>query len=386
MATRDSTGMDVRLTAAVSDEDLNVVEFCREQGISRSTFYKWRARYRSEGLAGLEERSRRPKTTGPRLSSDIEERMVELRKSLTEDGLDAGPASIRSYLVSERWEQIPSEATIWRTLTRRGFITPQPQKRPRSSYRSFTFGRVNECWQGDHYEWSLADGTGVEIIDFLDDHSRTVVESRAVPVATCQNAWDAFVGGAERWGLPSNLLTDNDLVYSGKRRNITVAFEANLRRLGINPIASSVYHPQTCGKVERFHQTAQKWLDARPPAHTLDELNQLLETFTHYYNYHRPHRSLSGATPAAVHRNGPKAGPAQRPLTTPQRITTAKVAVDGTVWSQPWRIALGRAHTGQQVTVIIDDHQGYVFANDQLLRQLTLDPTRQHQPLYRKRT
>lgn len=378
--------MDVRLTAAVADYGLNVAGFCREQGISRSTFYKWRARYRNEGLAGLEERSRRPKTTGPRLGSDIEERIVELRKSLTEEGLDEGPASIRSYLINERWDSVPSEATIWRTLTRRGFVIPQPHKRPRSSYLSFTFGRVNECWQGDHYQWSLADGTGVEIVDFLDDHSRVALVSRAVPVATCQNAWNAFIDGAQRWGLPSHLLSDNDLVYNGKRRNITVAFEANLRRLGINPIASSPYHPQTCGKVERFHQTAQKWLRARPPADTLDELNQLLDTFTHYYNYHRPHRSLASVTPAAIHRTGPKAGPADRPLTTPQRITTARVTVDGTVWSRPWRIAVGRAHAGRQVTVIIDGDHAYVFAEDQLLRQLTLDPTRQHQPLHRKRT
>lgn len=380
---RKSTPMDVRLTAAVTGAGLNVAEFCREQGISRSTFYKWRARYGSEGLAGLEERSRRPNTAGLGMALQVEGRIVELRKELIGDGLDAGSASIRQYLIAEGVEGVPSEASIWRALGRRGFITAQPQKRPRSSYRSFTFEMVNGCWQLDHYDWALADGTKVQIIDVIDDHSR-MAHARAVPVVTGGDVWDTFLETAQQWGLPSMVLTDNGLVYNGHRRNITVAFETNLRLLGIKPISSSPYHPQTCGKVERFHQTEQQWLRARPPAATLTELNQLLDQFIAIYNHHRPHRSLNGATPAATHNTGPKAGPADRPLTTPQRITTARVAIDGTVWSRPWRIALGRPHAGREVTVIIDDDQGYVFADDQLLRRLTLDPNRQHQPLHRR--
>ena len=378
---RESTPMDVKLTAAVADDDLNVAEFCREQGISTSTFYKWRNRYREEGLAGLEERSRKPKSAGPRMAAAVENRIVELRKSLSEEGLDAGSATIRFHLVNENFDPVPSEASIWRALHRRGFITPQPEKRPRSSYRSFVFDRVNGCWQIDHYDWFLADDTGVEIIDIIDDHSRAVPVSRAVPTATCENAWKTLLEGAETWGLPANTLNDNDLVYSGKLRNMTVSFEANLRLLGINPITSTPYHPQTCGKVERFHQTEQKWLLARPPAATIEELNQLLDTFNHIYNHQRPHRSLNGATPHSVWTTGPKAGPANRPLTTPKRVTTGRVATDGSVWSRPWRIAVGRAHAGTPVTTIIDGNQAYIFAGDTLLRHLTLDPDRKYQPL-----
>jgi transposase InsO family protein len=372
--------MDVRLLAAVADDGLNVAEFCRDQGISRSTFYKWRVRYRTEGLAGLEERSRRPNTVNPRIAAQLEDRIVELRKLLSEEGLDAGSVSIRQYLVGEGIDPAPSVASIWRALHRRGFITPQPAKRPRSSYRRFTFETVNGCWQIDHYDWSLADGTSIQIIDVIDDHSR-MAHARAVPVVTGPNVWDTFLEIAQQWGLPSTVLTDNGLVYNGHRRNVTVGFETNLRLLGINPISSSPYHPQTCGKVERLHQTEQKWLRARPPASTLNELNQLLDDFTAIYNYHRPHRSLQGATPATIHHQHPKTGPADRPLTGAKRITTARVTVDGTVWSRPWRIAVGHAHAGREVTIIIDQDQGYVFADDQLLRHLTLNPTRQHQPL-----
>ncbi len=373
--------MDVKLVAAVADGSLNVSGFCVEQGISRSTFYKWRNRFRVEGLAGLEERSRTPTSASPRMAADVENRIVEIRKELSEAGLDAGPATIRVHIANEDFDPVPSEASIWRALHRRGFITPQPEKRPRSSYKSFTFERVNECWQIDHYDWWLADRTDVQIIDSIDDHSRLVPISRAVPTVTCRNAWETLLEGAEKWGLPANMLNDNGLVYSGKLHNVTVSFEANLRLLGINQINSSPYHPQTCGKVERFHQTEQKWLRARRPAATITELNQLLDEFNHIYNHNRPHRSLHGATPLTVWNTGPKAGPANRPLTTPKRITQGRVATDGTVWTRPWRIAVGRAHTGTPVTTIIDDDQAYIFNGDTLLRHLTLDPTRQHQPL-----
>jgi transposase InsO family protein len=372
--------MDVKLVAAVADDSLNVKRFCEEQGVSRSTFYKWRSRYREEGLAGLEERSRRPENVQPRMATGIEGRIVELRKRLTEDGLDAGPATIRSHLVNEAWDSVPSEASIWRALTRRGFITSQPQKRPKSSYKSFVFGRVNECWQVDHYDWHLADGTPIQIVNILDDRSRTV-HSEGFTVMTCETAWEAFIHAGEEWGLPGMVLTDNDLVYNGSRRNVTVAFENNLMVLGIRPIASSPYHPQTCGKVERYHQTEQKWLEARPPAERIDELNQLLKAFNQIYNHERPHRSHGGATPGYIHQTEPKAGPADRPVTTPKRVTTGKVAVDGSVWSRPWRITVGRVHAGKPVTTIIDADQAYIFHGDQLLRHLTLDPTRQNQPL-----
>lgn len=375
-----STAMDVKLTAAIAEENLNVLRFCEEQGVSRSTFYKWRDRYRSEGLAGLEERSRRPLTSGPRIRPDVEDRIVELRKELTDDGLDAGAATIEGHLVDEGWDPVPSEASIWRALTRRGFITPQPKKRPKSSYKTFVFERVNECWQIDHYRWKLADGTPVQIVNILDDHSR-VVDSQAFPTLTCENAWTAFVQTADSWGFPGMVLTDNDLVYNGSRRNITVAFEANLKALGVRPITSTPHHPQTCGKVERYHQTEQKWLDVRPPADTLEELNQLLATFNDYYNHQRKHSSLEGATPAHIHHTDPKAGPGDRPLTTTRRITQGKVTTSGKVWSRPYEIAVGRAHAGTYVTTIIDGDHAYIFAGDQLLRHLTLDPTRRYQSL-----
>ena len=377
---RSVTAMDVKLTAALVDVG-NVSEFCREQGISRTTFYKWRTRYRDGGLSGLDEKSRRPRSSRPLMGSDVEDRIAQLRKQLTDEGHNAGPASIRDYLRFEDWGSVPSVSSIWRALHRRGLITPQPKKRPRSSFTSFLYDRPNHCWQIDDTMWRLGDGTVVRIVEIIDDHSRTCIASRAVESATSQAAWTVFTRAATVWGLPAMVLSDNGLAYNGSRRNITVSFEANLRTLGINPVASSPFHPQTCGKVERFHQTTKRWLRAQPPANTIKDLNSQLRVFVDYYNHQRPHRSLDGATPASIHQQGAKAGPANQPITAPKRVTTAHVSTDGSVWSRPWRIAVGRKHAGLEVTCIINGDHAYIFNGDNILRELTLNNDQPYQPL-----
>jgi transposase InsO family protein len=293
----------------------------------------------------------------------------------------AGPASIHDYLRFEDWDRVPSVSSIWRALHRRGLISPQPEKRPKSSYRTIVFDRVNECWQIDDTRWRLADGTEVRIVEIIDDHSRTCVASRAAETATSQTAWAVFTEAAQSWGLPAMVLSDNGLAYNGSRRNIEVVFEKNLRLLGINPVASSPYHPQTCGKVERFHQTTKKWLQAQTRANSLSQLNNQLKTFTDYYNHQRPHRSLNGATPGSIHQQDAKAGPANQPITVPKRVTTAHVSTDGSVWSRPWRIAVGRKHAGLEVICIIDSDHAYIFNRNQILRELTLNPNKPNQPL-----
>lgn len=373
--------MDVRLATTLGVE--NVSAFCEEHGISRSVFYKWRTRYRREGLEGLKERSRAPLNPSRRIPGDVEERIVRLRKQLTEDGLDAGPLTIEAYLLKEGWPTVPSPASIWRLLSDAGFITPQPGKRPKSSYKSFVFDRPNECWQIDDTEYQLADGTTVWIVQILDDHSRVCVGSRAVSSVTTTTAWKVFLDGACVWGLPGMVLSDNGLAYNGSRRNIEVVFEANLRTLGIVPITSTPRHPQTCGKVERFHHTTKKWLQAQEPPATFTQLNNQLEAFVDHYNHKRPHSSLGRNTPAAIHQTAPKAGPASQPITKPRRITQGKVASDGCVWSRPWRIAVGRQHTGTNVTTVIDSDHAYIFTDHTLLRHLKLDPTRSYQSLPR---
>ena len=376
--------VDVRLAAAVTGGEINVTAFCREYGVSRDTFYRWRNRYRDEGLAGLEPRSSTPKTSPSRTSTEIEDAVVALRKELDEGGLDAGASTIQWHLGRRGMKAAPSVATIWRILVRRGFVTPEPRKRPTSSWRRFEATAPNELWQTDATKWVIAIGQ-VEILTFLDDHSRLITASRAVMTATVDNTWATFCSAVDAWGLPSGQLSDNGLNFSGRLRGYEVAFEINLRAAGVRPITSKPFHPQTCGKIERFHQTLKKRLRKLPLANDLDELQAQVDAFIAYYNAERPHRGIGRTTPLERWSATPKALNAGLSLPAPQRTPTIAVDQQGLVRVAPWVIHVGVDHAGRTARVMLDDTHTAVFIDGRLVRHLTLDKTRTYQPSGLKR-
>src|SRR6478609_256909 len=166
------TAMDIRMAAALAGQVDNVAEFCRREQISRQTFYKFRQRFRDGGIDGLHDRSRRPLTSPGQTSAEVEDLVVRRRKQLIEQGRDHGAQSIVWSLQREGLQAVPSPSTVWQILTRRGAITPQPQKRPKSATKRFVFARPNECWQSDWTGWQLADGSPAAIAGSIDDHSR----------------------------------------------------------------------------------------------------------------------------------------------------------------------------------------------------------------------
>lgn len=378
---RKVLAMDVKLRAVVAAglEGVNVKALAAELGISRQWIYELRRRYELGGLAGLEPRSRRPGSSPRQMPVDIEDRIVRLRKELVDAGCDAGPATIRWHLRRQRVVPVPSEASIWRALKRRDLITPQPQKRPRSSYRRFEAGLVNEMWQIDPTNWKLADGTEVEIINIIDDHSRVCVNSVAMPTATGARALAVFIEAGEHWGFPASVLSDNAVYFSGKRRGWEAPFEKALRAMGIKPITSTPNHPTTCGKVERFHQTLKKWLKAQDPPTNLDELQTQLNRFVDYYNHQRPHRTHR-QTPVQVHNTGPVTGPGTLPTNQPIHVRRVTVNQDGIVNTKPWRIGVGAPWAGHHITLYVQGNNAAIFSGDQLVRHLTIDPTRSYQP------
>jgi len=379
--------MDVRMAAGVlgAVREGEVSAFCREHQISRQTFYKWKRRAQAEGQSGLEERSRRPLRSPSRTPIELEERIVRLRKELDDDGLDHGPWSIRQLLAREV-EVVPSESTIWRILVRRGLVVPEPRKRPKVSLRRFQYARPNDCWQIDSTHWDLADGSTVEIIHIIDDHSRVCVAAVAVESCTSIAAWEAFTLAGSVWGLPARILSDNGLAFNGSRRGITVTFEANVRAAGVAAIASSPFHPQTCGKVERFHQTVKKWLTKHPAASNLSELQTLLDVFVVHYNQFRPHRALCGKPPAAIWAASPRAVPAEYPITD-QTTIAREIIVDpgGSVRINNYQVHVGVEYQRLTVTAIIAGIDCIIFHDNQLVRALRIDPAKFNQPSGRKR-
>ena len=164
------------------------------------------------------------------------------------------------------------------------------------------------------------------------------------------------------------------------------AFEHELRRLGVHQINSTPSHPTTCGKVERFHQTLKKWLKAQPRATTLEQLQEQLDEFLAEYNHYRPHRSLpQHATPATAYTARPKADPANR-TDTHNRVRRDRVDDTGALSlrlaGRLHHIGVGRTHAGTRVLMLICDLNVRIInaATAELIRELTIDPTRDYQP------
>jgi transposase InsO family protein len=293
----------------IVSKQLTVTAAAAEYGISRRHLHRVLARYREGGLDALEPRSRRPKSTPIATPVEVRGRVVELRAQLTADGLDAGPETIRWHLAREGL-RAPSTSTIRRILHEAGLITAQPRKRPRSSYTRFEMAQPNEMWQSDFIHWQLADGTDVEVLNWLDDHSRLLLSATVHQPVTGDGVVTVFLGLIEEYGPPTSTLTDNGSVYTSRFTGGRNAFEYLLPILGIRQKNGAPGHPQTQGKTERFHQTLQRWLRARPTARSVAELQRQLDEFREHYNEQRPHRALQRRTPGDAYRTTPKAVPA----------------------------------------------------------------------------
>src|ERR1700751_69278 len=310
-------GMPQLVVTAVLVERRNKSEVAREYGVSRRWVITLVQRFLAEGEAGLRPRPRRPLHCPHRVTQDIEDEIVALRKQLERDGHEAGAAPLAFHL-QKRHGVCPAVSTIWRILSARGFVTPQPHKRPKSSYIRFQAAPPNERWQLDITHWALPDGADVEILNIVDDHSRLCVGSDALPVFKARDVNDSFGKAVGAYGNPASLLSDNGAVFTGRYRGTgRVALEVTLHARGISFRHCRPYHPQTCGKVERFHQTLKKWLAHQTRAHTVAQLQTQLDAFRTYYNTVRPHRALDRHTPHHAYLARPKATPTGTPQQPP---------------------------------------------------------------------
>lgn len=369
---------------AVVLEGRSPTEIARRHGISRSWLYQLLARYRAGGYPALEPRSRRPRASPGRTSAEVEAAIVALRAELATAGHDCGPATIAQHL-ARRSPAGPSPATVWRILRRHDLITPQPHKRPRSSFIRFEAALPNELWQADTTHWRLADGSDVEILNLIDDHSRLLLAADAFRTVKGGDVVRTFLAAVQVHAAPAGLLTDNGAVFAGGPRGGKVRLESELERLGVVAKHSTPNHPQTCGKVERFHQTLKRYLAKQPPPATLAVLQLQLDAFRAYYNAERPHRALHGATPLVVFGSRIKARPVIERAPTWFRVRQDRVSKAGNVTvrylSRLRHIGLGRAHAGKEVRLLIADaHVRVVGSDGSLLRELVLDADRDYQP------
>lgn len=375
------------IVLAVLEMGLSPSEAARRFNVSRQWVHVLMGRYREFGEARLEPRSRRPSSHPGATSEDVRARITALRADLDAAGLDAGAESISDRLRREGVSP-PAVSTIWRILRSAAMVVPQPQKRPRSSWHRFEAAQPNQTWQSDFTHWTLAGGTDIEVISWLDDCSRYLLHITAHPRVTGSTVTTTFTSTAQAHGYPASTLTDNGMVYTTRfahGKGGPNAFEYLVKTLGIIQKNGSPYHPQTQGKIERFHQTLNKWLALQPPAGNCHELDEQLARFQHIYNQERPHRALDRKTPAKVYTSLPKAAPAQ-PSELHWRVRYDKIDSTGTVslrYEGAMRhLAIGRAHKEKHVIVLIAGPEVMIAdtITGELIAEHTIDPSKSYQP------
>ena len=370
---------------AVVVEHRSPTQLARDHGMSKRWVFELLRRFKEGGYPALEPRSRRPKSCPHQVEAKVQKLIVKLRGELTAAGHDAGPETIAHHLKGEV-DKVPSVATVWRILKRNGLISPQPHKRPKASFIRFEAELPNETWQLDSTPWQLTDGTPVEILNFLDDNSRLAVASQAFITVKAADPVHVLYAASNTFGLPASLLSDNAAVFTGRSRRGKVLLELELERLGIVFKHSTPYHPQTCGKVERFHQTLKRFLRKQSSANSIHELQFQLDVFRDYYNNRRPHRALGRQTPLAVFHSRIKAKPSQQPAPLDHRVRRDKIDAFGKVTlrylGRLRHIPVGVEHKNRRVSLLVAGSDVRIVAdNGELIRALTLDPTRNYQPL-----
>ncbi|WP_295661667.1 IS481 family transposase [uncultured Nocardioides sp.] len=373
-------------------------EVARTYGVSQGWISRLMKLYEAEGEGAFEPRSRAPKNSPTATPPSAVELVLRLRKELSEAGLDAGADTLDWHLQHHHQVTL-ARATINRILVRAGQVSPDPSKRPKSSYIRFEAEQPNETWQSDftHYRLTRPDGrpgTDVEIISWLDDHSRYALHVSAHTRVTTTIVKSTFRETAGQYAIPASTLTDNGMVYTVRlagfgRQGGRNGFEQQLRDWHVVQKNSRPNHPTTCGKAERFQQTMKKWLRAQPlKPTTIVELQTLVDLFVDEYNHRRPHRSLPHrATPATVYNARPKAAPgADRTSHTHDRVRHDKISKAGTVTlrmaGQLRHIGVGRTYAGTYVILLVQDLNVRIVnaATGELLRELTIDPRRDYQP------
>jgi transposase InsO family protein len=333
-----------RAVRAVLELGQAVDEVAVHHGVHADTLRRWIKRFLAEGLEGLRDRPRTPHRSPRRIPAEVEERIVVMRQ----DHPRWGPRRIRAELGREGCDA-PASSTVGAALVRNGLMVPKARKK-KPAPRRFVAPSPNSLWQLDAYEYVLADGTTVEVIDVLDDHARFLLAVSVVATVTAAAVWAVFEKAVSRFGLPQRVLTDNAAYFTGRAQGVVADFERRLWSLGVATSNGAPRHPQTQGKIERLRRTVRGWLADHEPIETAAELQELLEEFAEHYNFDRPHQGLNDQLPGDIYAATEPAVPdLDNP---PSRSVIRTVGPNGEVRYAGWKIGVGSEWIGWDLEII----------------------------------
>lgn len=279
----------------------NFSALCREYGITRRTGMKWKARY--EAQEPLSDRSRRPNSSPTRTPEAVERRILELRT----ENPGWGAKTLRKVLENQGEQNLPCVKTVNNILHRHGCISPEESQK-RQPFTRYEKEKCNMMWQTDFKgEFRMEDNNYCYPLTIIDDHSRFSIKI-APRLSTKNVVIPVFTEVFHEYGLPDSILSDNGSQFAGFRKGYT-QFERWLMDLDILPIHGRIKHPQTQGKIERFHRTMKQELLNHVSISNIDDAEAQFWDWREKYNNIRPHEALGMKTPGQVYIASPRAYP-----------------------------------------------------------------------------
>jgi len=353
----------VRFVVSASRREKAMRELCEEFEISRPTGYEWLRRYTASGIAGVAEKSRRPRRSPRQTAAEIEERVVELRQQRPDWG-----ARKLQVLLAQEGITLPI-ITVHRILLRRGLV--RPEDRFRAAVERFERGTPNQLWQMD-FKSPLGWEAPVGPLSVLDDHSRYAIALRGTWTTQAEPVKQGLIEAFERCGVPEEMLMDHGTPWWNMKAVAGWTWlTVWIMKQGIQLHFSGYRHPQTQGKVERFHGSLGAAMKRRGiPAG--EERQRWLDEFREEYNHVRPHEALKMKTPAAVWSKSARRYVAKPPAWEyPTGAEVYKLSTHGQLQlRRRWEIS--RALAGEWVQVLRTDGRVLVYYCRSLVRELDL--------------
>jgi len=334
---------------AASAEDANISGLCREFGISRKTGHKWINRA-EQGLP-LCDQSRRPHRQPSKTADEVEQKIIQMRLAHPA----WGGKTIRAALEAAGVEGLPSDKTCCNIIKRNGLIDPAESAK-HTAFQRFEKEHCNEMWQTDFKgDFLLGNGVRCYPLTILDDHSRFSI--RIEPKTSATGVKDSFIQAFQEFGLPNSILSDNGAQFVGAHRGLS-QFERFLMDLDILPIHGRPIHPQTQGKIERFHRTLKKEALRVTPAN-MEEARLRLKNWRWIYNEVRPHHSLGLKTPSSIYRPSTRAYYEPKPYIYDEGARLIKVNNWGYMRFGPMQLFLSEAMADTLVEIRFDENDTF---------------------------
>src|SRR3982075_71818 len=355
---------------AVIGDGRTVSEVAADWGVSRRTMHRWLLRYEGDGLEGLNNRSHRPAQSPHQMPPAVEAMVLEMRRSHPY----WGARRLALELARKGVQPTPSKSAVYRSLVRAGVIDPLQRQRRRETWKRWERAAPMELWQLDVvHGFLLADGSSAKALTGVDDHSRYCVSARLMARERTQLVCDGFSSALKTYGVPTQVLTDNGKVFTGRfaQPPVEVLFDRICRENGVDHILTQPRSPTTTGKIERFHRTLRVEFDTRQVFRNLKTAQEALNEWVAYYNTQRPHQSLGDATPESRFRTGD--GRLNRELTPrPERNgeqwVCRKVASNGIVSVGYQQVRRGQNYNGTACDVLVTDGLLQFWVGSELLK------------------